>query len=58
MNPGNEWVGSEIHSIVTYDPETHFDVNTNKFGQLVWRELSFEVIMFKTQNWKQNVLDI
>ena len=38
--------GSEIHSIVTYDPETHFDVNKNKFERSVWRESSFEVISF------------
>ena len=49
--------GSEIHTTVTYDPETHFDVNKKKIGQLVWRESSFEVITFKMQNWKQNFLD-
>ena len=24
--------GSEIHTIVTYDPKTHFDVDKRKFG--------------------------
>ena len=39
--------GSEIHTIVTYDHETHFDVNTTKFGGSVLRESSFEVITFE-----------
>ena len=44
--------GSEIHTIVTYDPETHFDVNKNKFGRSVWRESSFEVISNYVRNAK------
>ena len=39
-------IGSEIYtivSIVTYDDETPFDVNIQKYGRLVWRESSFEV---------------
>ena len=48
MSPELNVAGSEIHTIVTYDPETHFDVNKNKFEQSVWRELSFEVITFET----------
>ena len=49
---------SEIHTIVTYGPETHFDDTTTKFGRSVWRESSFKVITFETQNWKLNFLDI
>ena len=45
---------SEIHTIVTYNHETHFDVNKNS----VWRELSFEVDTLKSPNWKHNFLDI
>ena len=58
MSPEPNGAGSEIHTIVTYDPETHFDVNKTKFGRSVWRESSFEGITFETQNWKQNFLDI
>ena len=47
--------GSEIHTIVTYDPETHFDVNNNKI-RTIGLAGSFEVITFETQNWKQNFL--
>ena len=50
--------GSEIHTIVTYDHETHFDVNKKRFGRSVWQELSFEVHTLETQNWKHNFLDI
>ena len=50
--------GSEIHTIVTYDHETHFDVNKKKFGRLVWRESSFQVDTLETLNWKHNFLDI
>ena len=49
---------SEIHTIVTYDPKTQFDVNKKRFSRSVWRESSFEEITFKMQNWKLNFLDI
>ena len=47
-------IRSEIHTIVTNDHETHFDVNKKKIGRSVWQELSFEVGTLKMQNWKQN----
>ena len=50
--------GSEIHTIATYDHETPFDVHKKIFGQLLWRESSFEVDTLEMQNWKQNFLDI
>ena len=42
---------SEIHTIVTYDTETHSHVK-QKYDE------RFEVNTFETQNWKQNFLDI
>ena len=50
--------GSDIHTIVTYDHKTHFDVHNNKFGLSVWPILSIEVKTLETQNRKQNFLDI
>ena len=41
--------GSEIRTIVSYDHETHFVVNTKMFGRSVWRELSFYVNPFETE---------
>ena len=58
VSPVPNEAGTEIHTIVTYDPETHFDVNKTKFERSVWRESSFEVITFEMQNWKHNFLDI
>ena len=49
---------SEIHTIVTYDHETHLVVNKKKIRQSVWRELNFEVDTLEKQDWKQNFLDI
>ena len=57
-NPGSNEPRHETHTIVTYGPETHFDVKKKKFGRSVWRESNFEVIMFETQTWKQNFLVI
>ena len=32
MSPEPFEAGSEIYTIVTYDHETHFDVNNDRFG--------------------------
>ena len=58
LSPEPNVAGSNIHTMFTYANETHFDVNTKQFGRSVWRESTFEVITFKTQNWKQNFLDM
>ena len=58
LSPVPNEAGFEIQTKVTYDHETHFDVNKTKLGRLVWQELSFEVGTLETQNWKQNFLDI
>ena len=55
LSPVPNMARSEIHTIATYDRETHFDVNTNKLDD---RESSSKVNTFETQNWKQNFLDI
>ena len=49
--------GSEIHTIVTYDPETHFDVNKNKFvytteqSRVIGQEQLCPKIMTKMKFW-------
>ena len=58
LSPGPIEAESETHTIVTYDRDTHFDVNNNKIGCSVWWKSSFEVITSKTQNWKQDFLNI
>ena len=39
VSPEPNEARSEIHTIVTYGPKTYFDVDKNKFGRSVWREL-------------------
>ena len=54
MSPVPFGVRSEIHTIFTYDHDTHFDVYKRKFGRSVWWESSFKVDTLETHNWKQN----
>ena len=47
---------SEIHTILTYDHETSFDVHEKDdwFGG----NQVLKLLYFEMQNWKQNFLDI
>ena len=50
LSPVPNEAGFEIQTKVTYDHETHFDVNKTKFRRSVWRDLSFEVGTLKIGN--------